>query len=92
MKQQFRTLFSFILTPLESSTVPYAYKRSYRVALLILSVLFMFLASIVFFIGQDEDPTYLIPVILFGGVGCLGLIVGLLGTERAVAKIWGTKP
>ena len=92
MKQQFRALFSFILTPLESGTAPYAYKRSHRIALLILSVLFTFLASIVFFIGQDEDPTYLIPVILFGGVGFLGVTVGLLGTERAVAKIWGTKP
>ncbi len=92
MKPQFRALFSFVLTPLESGTVPYAYKRSHRVALIVLSVLFAFLASIVFFIGQGEDPTYLIPVLLFGSVGFLGIIVGLLGTERAVAKIWGTKP
>jgi len=92
VKQQFRALFSFILTPLESSTAPYAYKRSHRVALLILSVLFTFLASAVFIVGQGKDPVYLIPVILFGGVGFLGGIVGLLGTERAVAKIWGTKP
>lgn len=92
MKQPLRTLFSFILTPLESGSSPYAYKRSHRVALLILSALFTLLASIVFYIGQDKDPTYLIPVILFGGVGFLGVVVGLLGTERAVAKIWGTKP
>lgn len=92
MKQQCRALFSFILTPMESGTTPYTYKRSHRVALLILSALFTILASAVFFIGQGEDPTYLIPVILFGGVGFLGVIIGSLGTERAVAKIWGTKP
>ncbi|OUS24306.1 hypothetical protein A9Q99_24895 [Gammaproteobacteria bacterium 45_16_T64] len=91
MKSQFRRLFAFILTPLESGNDPFAYKPSHRVALLILSTLFSILASIVFVMGQGEDPTYLLPVVLFGGIGVLGWIVGTLGNERAVSKIWGSR-
>ena len=37
------------------------------------------------------EPGYLLPVLLFGGAGSIGLVVGCLGTDRAVAKIWGSK-
>lgn len=91
MKSSLRRLFAFILTPLESGNDPVAYKPSHRVALIVLSLLFSVLAGIVFFMGQGEDPTYLLPVILFGGVGLVGFIVGALGNERAVTKIWGNR-
>ncbi|WP_414700635.1 hypothetical protein [Paraglaciecola sp. 2405UD69-4] len=33
----------------------------------------------------------LVPIIVFFTVGFVAVIVGSLGTNRAVAKVWGTK-
>ena len=53
--------------------------------------LFSGLATLVFFLAQGKDPGYLFPVLIFGGAGLLSLLVGILGTDRAVAKIWGSR-
>jgi len=53
--------------------------------------LFCGLAAAVFFLAQGEDPGYFLPVLIFGGTGLLSLLIGLLGTDRAVAKIWGSR-
>lgn len=89
MRSLFRHLFAFVLTPLEAGNQVYAYKRSHRVALLIVGVLFAALASAIVFIAEDRSPGYLFPALVFGVVGVLALIVGALGNDRAVAKIWG---
>ena len=53
--------------------------------------LFTALAALVFSFIQWDNPGYLLPVVIFGGVGLLCLIIGLLGNDQAVAKIWGSR-
>lgn len=52
--------------------------------------LFSALATLVFWLALESEPGYLIPVTVFGCIGIVSLIVGLLGTDRAVARIWGS--
>lgn len=90
MKNILRTIFYPILSVFESGTEPYIYKKSHRTILLVIGVLFSGLSSLVFWLSKGQDSGYLLPVIIFGGVGLVSLIVGLTGNDRAVAKIWGS--
>lgn len=89
MKNIFRTIFSLILNRFESGSSPYQYKKSHRVILIVIGVLFGGLASFVFYMAQGQDIAYYFPVVVFGSIALLGFIIGFLGTERAVATIWG---
>lgn len=92
MKSALRTLFSPILNIFESGQEPYNYKPSHRKILLAMSTLFSLLATLVCtFSWGAEDKGFLIPVVVFGLVGLVGFVVALLGDDRAVAKIWGSK-
>lgn len=92
MKSSFRHLFNFVLKPFESGEEPYRYKPSYRWILNAMSVLFLGLAgSVLFFAVKQDAFGYFLPIVLFGGVGLFGLIIGLLGEDRAVAKVWGSR-
>ncbi len=90
MKSALRKLFKLILNPMEAGDGPYEYRPSHRIALVVMSLLFLGLGTAVVIVGE-LDPAYLLPVVVFGVVGLLGLIVGTLGTDRAVAKIWGSR-
>jgi len=90
MKSLFRQLFSPILSIFESGSEEYAYKKSYRIILIVMGLLFTGLASLVYYLAEGQDMGYLIPVIVFGGTGLLSLLIGLIGNDRAVAKIWGS--
>ncbi len=91
MKQALRRIFRPLLSPLERGSEPFAYKRSHRTILLVMSAMFIGLATLVFSQLPPGDPSYLLPVIVFGGAGLIGAIVGSLGSDRAVAKIWGSR-
>lgn len=91
MKSLLRKLFSPILNPLEAGDAPYGYKPSHRVILVVLSVMLSGLAALVFVLSQGKELTYLFPVIVFGLVSFTGLVVAFLGSDRAVAKIWGSR-
>ena len=90
MKHVLRRLFFPILALFESDTGAYDYKSSHRKVLFIMGCLFTGLATLVAFLAKGEDPGYLLPVFVFGGVGLISLIVSLIGEDRAVAKIWGS--
>jgi len=110
LKYFLRKLFSPILNLFESGQSEYVYKKSHRVILIVMGLLFNGLASLVFILSQKvtqevlpevaqvstplstqtDDIGYLIPVVFFGGAGILCLLIGLLGNDRAVAKIWGS--
>ncbi len=91
MKQPLRLLFSPLLRWFESGNEPYDYKPSNRAILVILGSLFVGLATLVSAFSIGEDLSYLFPVFVFGGIGALSLVIGFLGTDRAVATIWGSK-
>lgn len=91
MKQQLRMLFSPLLNRLESGDEEYAYRPSHRKILIFVCAVFFGLAALVLAINPGDDIGYFFPVIVFGLIGVLGLVVGLLGNDRAVAKIWGSR-
>lgn len=89
MKTKMRNFFSPILDMFESGEGEYIYKPSQRKILLAVGVLFIFLACISFYfvIGAAQFGG-LIPGLVFLTVGVVCEIVGLLGSDRAVARIW----
>ena len=90
MKSLLRTLFSPILNIFESGDEQYSYKKSHRIILIVMGLLFTGLASLVFTLAEGQEIGYMIPVLVFGGAGLLSLIIGLIGNDKAVAKIWGS--
>jgi len=81
-----------VLNIFESGDDPYAYKPLNRKILLVIGVLFSGLASVVAYLSLDAGEVgFLIPVLVFSGIAFVTLVVGLLGNERAVSKIWGNR-
>ena len=91
MKKQLRAIFSPILNIFESGDEPISYKPSHRTILIVVGCLFSGLATVVFFLARGEEIGYLLPVLIFGCAGFIALLIGFLGTDRAVAKIWGSR-
>ena len=91
MKQKLRTLFAPILKVFESGSEEYVYKPSHRKILIFFGCLFSGLAMLIVFLARNQVLDYLFPVLIFGGAGLLSLLIGLIGTDRAVAKIWGSR-
>jgi len=91
MRPLIRRLFSFILTPLESGNEPFVYKSSHRKILIAMGAIFTALGIGVLYLMPGFEFAYCIPVLVFGGGGIISVVVGAAGTDRAVAKIWGTK-
>lgn len=91
MKQLVRSIFSPLLKIFESGSDEFVYKASHRVILLVMGGLFSALAMFVFSSAQGQDIAYYLPVIIFGGVGIVCLVIGTVGADRAVAKIWGSR-
>lgn len=92
MKELLRNAFSPILENFESGTEEYIYKKSHRVILIVMGILFGILSTAVAAMAADADNSgYYIPVVIFGLVSLVTLVVGLLGNERGVASIWGNK-
>ena len=92
MKEYLRKAFSPILETFESGTEEYAYKTSHRVILIVMGSIFSILSTAVAVMANEADNIgYYLPVVIFGLVSLVTLVVGILGNERAVASIWGNK-
>ncbi len=92
MKQILRKICAPILNIFERGDEEYIAKPINRKILIIISVLFSALASVVFYlIPAKADVGYYLPVFIFGAIALVGVIVGVLGTDHAVAKIWGNR-
>jgi hypothetical protein len=92
MKDFLRKAFSPILENFESGTEEYSYKKSHRVILIVMGAIFAILSTAVAAMAADTGSAgYYIPVVVFGLVSFVILIVGFLGNERAVSSIWGNK-
>ncbi|MDF1764565.1 MAG: hypothetical protein P1U57_14245 [Oleibacter sp.] len=92
MKSFFRKIFSFILTPLEAGSGEFHYKPSHRTILIGVGSLFLALCmiSIISMLASDQLGG-MIPAVVFFVVSSVCVIVGTLGSERAVAKLWGNR-
>lgn len=92
MKAVLRKAFSPILNTFEKGSSDYAYRPSHRKILITIGVLFAFLCGFIVFLTQaSEGFGFVIPVVVFGGVSLVTLVVGLLGTDEAVANIWNSR-
>ena len=95
MKNTFlRSIFSFLLTPLEKGNEEFHKNPLGRKILIVIGILFSSLGIGIIFIYLKlslKDIAYLIPSLVFLTVGILCLVIGCLGNDRAVAKIWGHK-
>ena len=92
MKATLRKLFSFILNTFEKGSEPYDCKPFNRKILLVIGTIFSGLTILVLvFLPDNVGLGFLIPVVVFSAVALVSLVVGLLGTDRAVAKIWGNR-
>ena len=90
MKDFFIKLFGFVLNRFEKGDGPYAYKSSSRLILLVVGLLFGGLSGgSLFFSMSKGDASAFLPIIVFFAVAAVCLIVGLLGSDRAVATLWG---
>ena len=90
MRAQLRKTFWFILRFFEQGDEPYSYKPLNRKILLVVGVLFNLLCVVSLYLSAGtEGYGFLLPVLVFFAVGFVCLVVGLLGSDRAVSKIWG---
>ena len=90
MQDNLRKTFEFILRHFEKGDGPYDYKPLHRTILLVVGTLFGALAvGTIYLSAGSASYGVLIPVLVFGTVSGVCLVVGLLGSDRAVAKIWG---
>ena len=92
MKAQLRKVFSPILNIFEAGDTEYKYKPSHRTILIAVGALFMLLSlvSLVAALYAAQAGAWL-PFLVFFLAGAVCVIVGFLGTDRAVAKIWGNR-
>lgn len=87
-----RKLFAPLLDRLEAGEQPYRYTPKARLILWVTGLLFLALATgLAVFLPEGTDPAVLIPIGIFGLVGLFAIVVAWLGTERAVARVWGSR-
>ena len=90
MQDSLRKAFVFILRHFEKGNGPYDYKPLHRKILLVVGTLFAVLAvGTIYMSPSRAGHGVAIPVLVFGTVSGVCLVVGLLGNDRAVARIWG---
>ncbi len=92
MKTMLRKLFAPILNYFESGEDDFSYKRSHRQILIIVGALFLTMAMFVaFFTVFAAEPGGILPTAVFFLIGAVCEIVGILGSDKAVAKIWKSR-
>ena len=92
MKDRLRKLCWPILRFFESDEPAPNYNPSHRTILVGVSVLFFILAAAsALFAYYSGIAGALIPIFVFFGVGLVAMVVATLGSDSAVAKIWGNR-
>lgn len=92
MRKLLTRVFWPILQFFETGEESANYKPSHRVVLNVVGTLFLVLSLGSAVAGHFSGSlASLIPVVVFFGVGLVALVLGTLGSNAAVCKIWGTK-
>ncbi|MAM88838.1 MAG: hypothetical protein CME36_16155 [unclassified Hahellaceae] len=92
MKSVMTRIFWPILRLFETDKPSANYRKSHRVALNVLGTLFTLLSLGSAIVGYSSGELgAFIPVVAFFCIGTVALAVGLLGSDGAVSKVWGTR-
>ncbi|GHB71152.1 hypothetical protein GCM10008107_20830 [Psychrosphaera saromensis] len=92
MRSTFRKIFSPILNFFESGEGEFNHEKSHRKITIVVGILFFVLSGVSAMSAiTSEQLAGFIPFIVFFLLGFVCEIVGLLGNDRAVSKIWGNK-
>lgn len=87
-----RTIFSPILNIFEKNNDEFVYRTLNRKIVIFISVVFSLLAfGLPIYMPQLIAMGYWFVMIVFGTLSLVGLIVGLLGSDKAVAKLLGSR-
>ncbi len=92
MKSVLRQMFKPVLSIFEEQEGDFEYKPSHRLILKVVGTLFfvLSLASLAACIVYGQLGAAL-PAIVFFGIGLVCMVVGFLGTDKGVAKIWNSR-
>lgn len=92
MKTVLRQLFSPILNYFDSGSEDFVYRASHRKITIAVGVLFWLIAAAsLYLISVTNSFGAVLPLLAFFSIGLVSLVIGFLGSDRAVAKIWGNK-
>jgi hypothetical protein len=92
MKNIAHKIFSPILNLFEKNNDEYVYQRFSRKIVLFIGAVFIFLAAALpIFMPQVIQMGYWFVMLVFGLLGVVALTVGILGSDKAVAKLLGSR-
>ena len=92
MKKKLRKLLRPILNMFESGEGSFDYRPSHRLILKVVGCLFFVLSTLSLVAGiVASQMGALLPSLVFFSVGFVCMVVGFLGNDRAVAKIWKSR-
>lgn len=89
MKETLRKLCAPLLAMFETGEGEYEYKKSHRTVLVVLGLLCLVIATVSLIVTMKTgELAGIIPIMLFLLTGLVCEVVGFLGSDRAVARIW----
>ena len=92
VKKTLRALFAPLLNVFEQGDEPFAYKSSHRTITIAVGSLFLMLSVALLIVGMTVGETAVaIPGVVFFAVAVVAYVVAFLGSDRAVAKLWGSR-
>lgn len=92
MKQILIKIFWPVLQFFEKGQGEYNYTSSRRTILLIVGpCMLLMCAALVRVVLATGELAAFVPILVFFAVGLVATAVGILGSDRAVANIWGNK-
>ena len=92
MKTLLKNIFSPVLNIFENNNDEFIYRSLNRkIVLFISSVFFLLAFALPIYMPQLIEMGFWFVMVVFGGLSSVGLIVGTLGSDKAVAKLLGSK-
>lgn len=92
MKALFTKLFSPILNLFEKADGEFEYSPSHRKILLVVGILFFGISAVAAFFGfAINEVAAALPSAVFFAGGLVCVVVALLGSDKAVAKVWSNR-
>lgn len=92
MKKRLKAILQPLLQGLEGGEDAYEYRPIYRKILIAVGALFLVLAGVALYFSLALGELFgLLSTLVFASVSGLSLVAGTLGSDRAVARIWGNR-